>query len=52
MQSLDKLVQGRTYRLTLEDWYWHRELKSVARKSVYLPEDPFPARFYSVPKKR
>ena len=52
LPSIDKLVQGRTYRLILEDWYWHRELKSVARKSVYSPKDPYPARYYSVPKKR
>ena len=52
LPSIDKFAEGRTYRLTLEDWYWHRELKSVARKSVYSPEDPYPARFLSVTKKR
>jgi hypothetical protein len=52
MPSIHQFIEGRTYRLNLEDWYWHRELKAVARKSVYLENDPFPARFFSVPKKR
>jgi hypothetical protein len=52
MPSIGKFVEGRSYRLNLEDWYWHRELKTIARKSVYIDENPFPARFYSVPKTR
>jgi hypothetical protein len=47
-----KLQEGETYRLILENWYWHPELKTVARKSVYQEDDPYPARFYSVPQKR
>jgi hypothetical protein len=52
MPATGKLLEGQTYRLTLEPWYWHPELKSVARKSVYSKDDPYPARFYAVPRKR
>lgn len=52
MPSILKFVEGHTYRLNLEDWYWHRELKAVARKSVYIEDNHHPARFYSVPKTR
>jgi hypothetical protein len=52
MPSIGKFIQGRSYRLSLEDWYWHRELKAVARKPVYLEDNPHPARFYSVPRTR
>jgi hypothetical protein len=50
--SVGEFEEGKTYRLVLEDWYWHPELKAVPRKSVFLEDNPHPARFYSVGKKR
>jgi hypothetical protein len=47
-----KLQAGETYRLILENWYRHPELKVVPRKSVYREDDPYPARFYGVLEKR
>ena len=52
VSAVEKLQEGQTYRLTLEHWYWHPELKAVARKSVYSHDDPYPARFFAVQKKR
>ena len=38
--------KGQSYRLELESWYWHPELKSVPRKMVRVKGKALPTRYY------
>jgi hypothetical protein len=43
-----KLKEGRTYRLILEPWHLHPELKAKARKQVRIMNDDLLFRFFDV----
>jgi len=40
--------KGQSYRLELESWYWHPELKSVPRKMAKLKGKTSPSRYYDI----